>query len=129
MSEALGERIHDASRRIVGDGLLAVTVYTQDGIYHEYLSDAIGERADPVELDALYRPATQIHSLLDFVSRANPLGGTYEGSIHNFENVTVLHFPSGEDEGVLVSLDLRGERATTVYSECLPLVDGESSSD
>lgn len=118
MSEALGRILRDTCEGLVGDELFAVTVYTSDGIYHEYLSTPVRERIDEIDLDALRRPAVRIHRLLEFVNQVNPLTGGHEGSVHLYEDVTILHFPAGEDQGVLISIDAESDRIASVFAEC-----------
>lgn len=125
MDEELAGEIAEASRQRAAGELLVVTVYDADDIRHEYVIDEVCAQSDRIALDSLHRPIRSIHRTLELVGQLNELGGSHQGSIHFYEHVTYLHFRTGEQSGVIVSLDPRGDRHEEVYAQCRALLSDD----
>jgi hypothetical protein len=122
MSNAIAGELTDVAIEVARDDVLAVTVFSDHGISHEYVSDSFDEETREVEMDSLRRPLQNVQKSLGTLADVNPMGGGHQGSYHFYDDIIHLHIPVEEEMGVVISLAPESEHYEDVFSKCLAVV-------
>lgn len=107
----------DYLKDCVGESLRGVVRYHEDSMDLLYLREDVRESRLQSQLDRmLTRLAPESHASEE---RSFPLGDLYV-TVRRFEEAIIMHFPTGRNRGVVVSLEPETARnLNTFTTECL----------
>ena len=112
----------DYARQRTGDYLRGIVSYDGDSSDVVYLRNDVREQRIQSEIDRMLTRLRPEASASE--ERAFPFGDLYV-TVRRFEGAIIMHFPTGRDRGVVVSLEPDATRDLNRFTtECLKQLEG-----
>ena len=124
MVRQASEELADYCREEIGEKLRAVTYYSADTHDPVFTRKGVIERMQITEESRqMFRhPLLQMNKAVWQLSNVHPMLDGPDVAIYSYGDVSVVQFPLGESDGVVVSFDWEGELPGEFISNCKSIV-------